>query len=205
MRLLTITQTTYITVNWPTLIIWWKVYLCTNFERNLSGGAIYLPPRSSYYNDIELFIRPEADILHLGIDDNMFVLCGDFNAHVGIKSDVLEIDETVNKAPGIIPETNEVHNTKNLLQNLDVDISRPNQDKLRIDDYGRRLMEICHHISICLLNGRAGEDKNVSKVTTKLNTVVDYLIASPLIFQKLENFVVEDFDPSFSDVHCALK
>ena len=164
---------------------------------------VYLPPRSSLYSDTDLFNQLEDDILQSGIDNNNFLLCGDFTSHVGVKSDILEIDtlEGVNDNVGVRPEIYEQYNAQQILHNLNITLKRGNQDKLKLDDYRRRLLELCQRTSICLLNGRVGDDENVGKVTTKHDTVVDYMIGSLLLLQHIEHFEIEDFNPIFSDVY----
>ena len=125
---------------------------------------------------------------------------GDFNAHVGAKSDVLYVDEIVNNSSGIFGEGQEGYNVNSILNGLNVNIQRVNRDKLPIDDYGRRLIEMCQITSICLFNGRVGQDRAKGAPTTKHGTVVDYLIGSPMLFAALSDFQIAGFDLIFSDV-----
>ena len=154
----------------------------SNFEQDLYIAAVYLPPRSSPYSNIDLFNQIEDDMLKFGIDDNLFLLCGDFNSHVGVSSDIVEIDDVVSEKVGLIPEIYDQYNTREIFENLNVRLMRANQDKMKIDEYGRRLLELCHRTGVCFLNGRLGDDEHVGKVTTTHDTVVDYMIGSPKLF-----------------------
>lgn len=54
------------------------------------------------------------------------------------------------------------------------------------------------------MNGRAGSDCGVGKVTCKNASVVDYMLGSPSIYPHIVDFFVDDFDECLSDVHCAV-
>ena len=60
-------------------------------------------------------------------------------------------------------------------------------------------------MSPCIANGRCGEDKNIGKFTSTDNTVIDYMISSPLILSRVKRFCVHDFDCLFSDKHCTVE
>ena len=54
------------------------------------------------------------------------------------------------------------------------------------------------------MNGRLGSDKGIRKVTSKECSVVDYIIASPLMLPYFRKFEVLDFDAICSDGYCAV-
>ena len=57
-----------------------------------------------------------------------------------------------------------------------------------------------------ICNGRVSNDKLVGNTTcVKGNSVIDYFVCSPDIFEIINDFWVRDFDPTLSDVHCALE
>ena len=58
---------------------------------------------------------------------------------------------------------------------------------------------------LMLLNGRAEDDKNVGKVTSKHDTVIYYMISSARLFCYVKRFAIDDFDSIFSNVHSILK
>ena len=60
--------------------------------------------------------------------------------------------------------------------------------------------------SLYIANSRIGKDKTILvKKTCNDLSVVDYLIISANLFSVIKNFDVLDYDPLFSDVHCALQ
>ena len=177
----------------------------SNFEQGLYIAAVYLPPRSSPYCNIDMFNQLEDDMLRFGIDDNLFLLCGDFNSQVGVNSDIVEIDDVISENVGLKAEIYDHYNTREIFENLNVRLMTANQDKMKIDEYGRRLLELCHRPRVCFLNGRLGDDENVGKVTTTHDTVVDYMIGSPKLFQYAGSFVIEEYDVIFSDTHAVMK
>ena len=90
------------------------------------------------------------------------------------------------------------------MQQLGIPTERYSRDTSRINGYGKKLLEICKYNLVCLFNGRVGEDAMVGKETTTFNTVVDYVIGSPILLTKVNVFYVMEFDPLFSDVHCGI-
>ena len=54
------------------------------------------------------------------------------------------------------------------------------------------------------MNGRLGSDKGIGKVTSKECSVVDYAITSLVMLPYFRKFEILDFDPIYSDVHCAV-
>ena len=52
-------------------------------------GCVYIPPQNSEYantNDIDMLLE---DMIDLNANENLFLLCGDFNAHTNILNDIL--------------------------------------------------------------------------------------------------------------------
>ena len=85
------------------------------------------------------------------------------------------------------------------------ELNKLNSDKMPPCSYGKSLVELCQVSSILLLNGRVGKDRYSGKSTTKHGTVIDYFMSSCNLFPLINSFAVEDFDPLYSDVHCAIK
>ena len=54
------------------------------------------------------------------------------------------------------------------------------------------------------MNGRVGMDALIGKATSGEVSLVDYAISGPEIFPIAKDFCVQDFNPIFSDVHCAI-
>jgi hypothetical protein len=90
-----------------------------------------------------------------------------------------------------------------LLDN-NISLKRYTQCECRPNNFGRKLLEMCKSNNLCIANSRIGKDKNISKKTCNDLSVVDYLILSSNLFSVIKKFDVLDYDPLFSDVHCAL-
>ena len=58
--------------------------------------------------------------------------------------------------------------------------------------------------SLQIVNGRLGPDGEVGRCTTKNDSLIDYTIASPELFQEIEDFQILDFNDFTSDVHNAM-
>ena len=63
---------------------------------------------------------------------------------------------------------------------------------------------MCKSNNLFIANSRIGKDTNIGKKPCNDLSVVDYLIISANLFSVNKNFDVLDYDPLFSDVHCAL-
>jgi hypothetical protein len=67
------------------------------------------------------------------------------------------------------------------------------------NNFGGKLSEMCKSNTLEL-----AKIKILVKKTGNNLSVVDYLILSSNLFSVINNFDVLDYDPLFSDVHCAL-
>ena len=81
--------------------------------------------------------------------------------------------------------------------------ARVNSDKI-LNNAGRRLIELCRSLNLIIMNGRYGKDINIGKKTCKNASTVDYIIISHNFSEYVSDFEVLDFDPSLSDIHCAV-
>ncbi len=69
-------------------------------------------------------------------------------------------------------------------------------------------LDLCKSTGLLILNGGAGQDKSVGRTTCQNVThhsTVDYAIASPTIFPKIEDFLVDIYDEFLSNHHCPFK
>ena len=60
---------------------------------------------------------------------------------------------------------------------IDIQEHRSNADKC-INNYGKRLIELCISLGMFIANGRVGADAKHGKVTCKDVSLVDYVICS---------------------------
>ena len=146
------------------------------FEKPIVMAAIYNPPENSSYADDKLFYFIEKVVL-----DNY-----DFNACTASLSDSVQDDALEN------------------LENQEfVPLQRSNQDNT-VYQYGHKLLDMCKHLDLYIVNGRFGEDKDGGKTTSKNVSTVDFCIVTKDIFHKIEQFEVKEFDDMWSDIHCPL-
>ncbi|CAG2221387.1 unnamed protein product [Mytilus edulis] len=162
-------------------------------------GAVYIPPESSNYSNIDIFDVLERDIIKYTAETRCKVcLLGDFNAHTGTKTDFTEINDYVLNSVQLEDVINSVN-----LETLGIDVSRNSLD-LSVNNYGNRLLQLCQNIELLIVNGRLGKDKGIGALTCKNTTIVDYCILSPELFPYISEFEVLPFDPMLSDVYNAL-
>ncbi len=160
-------------------------------------GGVYIPTKQSLYTQNDAFDQIAGEIVKCQNDDDV-LLCGDFNGHTGKDDDYVDIDDLHN--------IDSIENIKEILQSCkNTNLHRVNEDKSKKDVYGNRLLDFCKSTSLCIMNGRVGQDKQIGKVTTTKGTVVDYMIASPKLFKQICDFYIDDFDPLFSDIHQKMK
>ena len=73
-----------------------------------------------------------------------------------------------------------------------------------MNNYGRRLLELCKSTGILTANGRCGKDIYIGKNTRKDISLLDYLMLSQHSFSNIQCFEVHDFDPILSNMHSCL-
>ena len=54
-----------------------------------------------------------------------------------------------------------------MLEELGIPLRRANDDKV-INQYVRKLLNVCKYNNVFILNGRIGEDKDIGKFTCKM-------------------------------------
>lgn len=158
-------------------------------------GNVYIPPRHSRHTVDEPFDVLEEELTRVLEDDVGVIICGDCNAHTGLLEDYIEIDES-------IVQTDQLSNinVQSILENAKLPMKRSNQDINRHDTYGVSLAHLCRNTGLIIANGRLDN----GKPTTSANTLIDYLILSPDTVSRITGFMVHDFDPLFSDMHCGI-
>ena len=124
----------------------------------------------------------------------------DFNSYTGTSSEITELDDNLMDIGGIDITTKKSLEVLNNIRN----IKRVNNDRIKKDVYGEKLLEVCRNAGLCFLNGRYESDGLKGKATTTLGTVIDYMIVNPGTLQNIAEFIIGDFDPLLSDIHCKL-
>ena len=90
------------------------------------------------------------------------------------------------------------------IEQLGFSKERYNSDQSRVNNYGRRLLDLCKSCDLYIANARLGLDKFLGSKTCKGTSVVDYVILSPCLFPYISEFEVLPFDPMISDAHCGI-
>lgn len=166
-----------------------------NLKNDLYICLAYIPPVNSSYSknittDILDNIERDVDIYNCKGD---IMLCGDFNARTGTLADFIENDslDHIPMYEGYKPDFCE--------------IKRNSRDKY-VDSRGKELIEMCIEKQVRILNGRSLGDINgkYTCLTSNGSSVVDYVLVSHSILNKILYFEVSDFLPTLSDCHCKL-
>ena len=90
-----------------------------------------------------------------------------------------------------------------LLDNF-VPTERVSKDEHKLNFHGGQLLELCKNTGIIIFNGRTCEDSKLGEFTTTNNSVVDYVMGSPKVFEHVIKFEVLPFDGTCSDIHCSM-
>ena len=174
-------------------------------DNNVLIASVYFPPDGSRFYDDHCFDYLLRRIhKHHDIENDLMLIVGDFNSHSGILNDIEETDLSLLKHAATCPDIYEANDTKRLLEMNDVPLKRSSRDKGRPNALFYQLIDFCKNNDMIILNGRLGSDKGIGKVTSKECSVVDYAIASPLMLPYFRKCEILDFDPIYSDVHCAV-
>ena len=66
------------------------------------------------------------------------------------------------------------------------------------------LLDMCKSNNLLILNGRCGYDKSKGSLTFRNRSTIDYFVVSLECLQFVNNFVVTDLDPTYSDGHALI-
>jgi hypothetical protein len=176
------------------------------FNNDLLLGCVYIPPENSLYSSIDAFLDIENELVSYIEKDMKCALAGDFNAKTAVLEDFSEPGETFLNVMDVNVEDDlfRYYCDYQVLLDNNISLKRYTQCECRPNNFGRKLLEMCKSNNLCIANSRIDKDKNISKKTCNDLSVVDYLILSSNLFSVIKKFDVLDYDPLFSDVHCAL-
>ena len=162
-------------------------------EKNVVLSAIYVPPAGTAYSSEDDFDLIEQMLHDWQVLNKNIILTGDFNAKTKNENDylILNVHDAFENLDGIFDE--------NVIKT-----DRKNQDTHAVDLFGRKLLNLCKISNLQIVNGRLGQDRGVGKCTTINNSLIDYTIASPELFNEIEDFQILDFNNFTSDVHSAM-
>lgn len=166
--------------------IWCKISREISKSNNdLYLCGLYIPPETSKYFEPELFDKLQEDTITFSGKENV-LLIGDFNARTGKLKDF------------IVPDGNKY--IKNLSPDIYHKSIRENFDN-KINNHGKRLIEICKNCNLRILNGRIKGD-SLGKPTfhNKYGTsTIDYAICNTELINNIKFLVVQE--PSYLSDH----
>ena len=121
-------------------------------------------PESPRYGNLEIFDKIENDITDINSKFNnaSFAIFGDFSAKIGKLPDYIVFDEFVADR-NFDAITVEDMSLSNLL-NLGLPFARFSQDSNNVNNYGRRLLELCKSTGVLIANGRCGKGISIGKI-----------------------------------------
>ena len=177
-----------------------------SMDKDILLGGVYTPPESSVYSSQFCFADIEQEMTDKNRTNECFVLLmGDFNAHTNNKKEFVdEEDNTVFRFFNFDTHfENKDLNPTSTLDSLDIPKNRRTEDTHPVNNFGRRLLDMCSSNNLYMFNGRLGADRNFGNVTNvKDKTTIDYVIGDIELMPKVSDFKVCDFDPLLSDIHC---
>ncbi len=177
----------------------------TGYEKDLWIVNVYIPPEGNTYVDDNCFNEIAQTMLKV-CHSNWVLLNGDFNSHIGLMDDYVDLDDFILDQIGIDENTRQMLEDQGNLELLGVERQRNSVDSKPYKKHGHMLIEFCKMCSVVVLNGRMGLDRYQGKGTTKDgDSVIDYMIGSVPLLRYVMMFTVDDFDPIFSDRHAILK
>ncbi|MEW8542106.1 MAG: reverse transcriptase family protein, partial [Candidatus Thiodiazotropha sp.] len=134
-----------------------------------------------------------AKLQNLQNRDFSFVLLGDLNSRTASRPDFITNDTDNRYVP--LPD--------DYLPDLDIG-PRVSCDRVT-NENGQKLLDLCRGCSLRIWNGRLHDDKDKGSftcITSRGQSVVDYVISTPEVFKLVTNFKVHD--PSIFSDHCQL-
>ena len=179
-------------------IFWLKYEDTCNTEYVI--GALYVPPEQSRYFNNDEFFSLENDIQSKCSQYTNILITGDANAHTSNETDCIDLDDFISSHFDLDEDTLNSHNQENHLTNLGIPLSRVSKCN-KVNRSGRRLLDICKHNNLYILNGRVGSDNQTGQFTFRDTSVIDYSLASASLLSLIDHFEVIDLDRLYSDGH----
>ena len=152
--------------------------LFINMYNPPSKSPIYQNRNNCALNDLENVLCQDID----NLSRYDILLSGDLNARTGTAEDYVIVDERIH----------EFSHYDDLFSN-DIATIRCSKDSI-VNTFGRVLLNMCISYSMCILNGRVGNDTDVGEYTYhghSGSSVIDYFICSSDMFYICENIKVD--------------
>ena len=166
-------------------------------EEDIYGRFIYVPPVNSTFTnsqDNNSFELLENDVCKFKSKGRV-VLMGDFNSRTSTSPDFNVTDDD-KYTP--VPEQYNSDEHESLY-------NRENEDICSVNEYGKKLLELCIETELRILNGRMLGDLEGKLTCHKWNgsSTVDYGIVQHSLFKEIDFFKVYDLMGHLSD-HCLI-
>jgi exonuclease III len=164
-------------------------------EKDIYIAFTYVTPTNSSYTRravVDVFSALENGITRHSREGNVIIM-GDFNAKTASHYDFIHQD-----GDSHVPLYDSYVADSVLAE-------RNNQDRHKIDEQGRRLVDLCIATGIRILNGRTLGDLMGSLTCFKYNgsSTVDYGLTDTELLPKVEYFKIHDYLNDISD-HCKI-
>ena len=167
----------------------YKAYF-TDLEHDIIFPCVYIPCESSTFYDIrneknginEMF----DELIDIMSQNDYVILMGDLNARTAEAPDYIIDDNTDYLS---LPDWWSADNFS---------IPRQSRDKHAMNNFGRSLINYCKQFQIHMLNGRSPHDQSgeYTFCSATGQSVVDYILVSSCLFDKITNFSVGTRDES---------
>ena len=154
-------------------------------EKDIYVANCYIVPESStYFNNPFVTVNNEIARVPKNVDK---LICADWNAITNTECDFVQ---------DIEGSDGDLNHMLQEVDHLEIDEClkpRASQDTRPLNDSGRELLNTCKSSGCIIINSRVGKDKGIGKFTRICDKkqeygVLDYMIASPSLFSKIEDF-----------------
>ena len=156
------------------------------YTKDVYVCGLYIPPQNSSHFNSDIFDQLENDIIHY-LSKGHVILLRDFNARTG------KYIDSVSKAGNNLIE--------NERSEISLHLPQRNSFDNTINNHGKRLVEICKHFDLRILNGRTNGDTLGRPTYHGRNgtSVVDCIICDQEIYSDIDHFIVKQ--PSYLSDH----
>ncbi len=163
--------------------------------------ASYIPPSNSVehksVHDDAFSILDKQLIKYMALGE--VILLGDFNSRTGTDPDFIHDDHIGNKH--IFSDANEAD-----YESDSINVKRNSKDQ-KVDNFGRKLLELCNQHRIRILNGRTLGDSSGSMTYYGPNgsSVIDYCIVAESIYPYVNSCVIGHANPISDHAYISVK
>jgi len=131
------------------------------------------------------------------------LLTGDTNGHTSIVPDFTEVDHCISNIFHFDSDMTQFFNQSQALNLKGFSRVRTSVDN-KINNIGKKIIDICKNNNMFIINGRFGTDINCGSSTYKENSVIDYFICSAKFLSNLKHFAINEVESLYSDGHALL-